>query len=121
MLLDPSARGMLGNPGLRCCWVWDKQGKFWQNKGFRGKDQQQESCNSAFFVKKTKQNNNPKHRTTQTFNRFVNHRHKRIKKYSKKIHRSRLLVLQGNWIQLRLADPHSGSGGTAVLTGTQTS
>lgn len=84
MLLDPSARGTLGNPGLRCWWMWDKQGNLLQNKSFGGKDQQQESCNSAFFVKKTKQNNNPKHRTTQTFNRFVNHRHKRIKKYSKK-------------------------------------
>lgn len=41
-----------------------------RKKNFRGKDQQRECCNSAFFVKKTKQNN-PKHGTTQTLNRFV--------------------------------------------------
>lgn len=84
----------------------------WQ-RNFQGKDQQRECCNSAFFVKKPKQNKTtqnmeqPKHWTD-----LLNHRHKRIKKYyqkKKKIHCKRHLVVQGHWIQELLADQPSVS------------
>lgn len=38
-------------------WMRDEQGNLVQNQRFGGKNQQRESCNSAFFVKKTNKQN----------------------------------------------------------------
>lgn len=49
--------------------MWDKHSDLARNKSFGGKDQRQESCNSAFFVKKkpnktiTQNIEQPKHLT----------------------------------------------------------